>query len=231
MTLLYDSDQPSAIPADAPAVCLYDDGEPGSIASRNTFDRFSPSCPKVVAVRRVVAIGPVYAGGAVVADVETGAMGIGTLRSWLPMQRRVSTTCRAGVYVSLANWPAARVAVRNAGLIPPDWWVAAWVPAEVPPLIPGAVARQFASTSTSGGHYDLSITVPTWPPGPPQEDTMQLYISAFTPAGGTEGQYLVNLAVPWKLAIATPDDEVSFLNAGAKPLALSQTMMGRIRTA
>lgn len=163
MSTMYDSDVPGAIPTSAPAVALYDDGEQGSIASPATWDRWPAAVPKMVIVRNRRTVAPVYPGGAVAFDVETGALDVPDLPGCVADQRDAYPTSLVVAYVALSNWPSALLACRNAGIELPVWWVAAW---GEPTWIGGAAAHQYAGTATSGGHFDLSTTIATFPPGP-----------------------------------------------------------------
>ena len=197
--LMYDSDTPGAIPPDAQVVCLYTDrGVPGS-TSYSTFRRWLGA--RWVAASRGALIAPAYPGGAVVLDVETGAATIADIGKWVANESS-AFDCRPCVYISLSRWNVAR-----AQTVPVDWWVADWI-TTTPQVPPGAVAVQYAGTTTSGGHYDLSLTRFTWPPGPrsqpSQEDPMstaitvatgKLYIAA-TGAGSRAGHQLVFVADP-----------------------------------
>lgn len=151
----YDSDVIGDIPAIAPLINYYDDGITGS-ATAHDLTRF-PTLYKYSITRRFGT--PGYWG-----DIELGCI-------W-PISQGVAMwedKMVDGLYVDESNWEELRDAI--SPLTPPPYWVAKYLdelPAEVP-VIPtdwlalGCVQWQFADPTTSGGHYDLSVTAPNWP--------------------------------------------------------------------
>jgi hypothetical protein len=102
-------------------------------------------------------------------DVENGDATPAQVPQWLAMRRAAGVVpC---VYTSLAQWTACKVAVSNAGMLPPLWWIADWKGTS-PHTIPGAVAVQWESTPG----YDQSVVADYWPgldpaPAPPTPPT------------------------------------------------------------
>jgi len=160
----YDSDNLDDIPdsiASDPNIVLnyYADGEPGT-ASSSQLARFA-TAHRYSITRNLTH--PAYWG-----DVEPGCLwplsqGVDVLRSGLVK----------GLYISLSNWPQLRSSIFVAQLPPPPYWVAQYPfttptnPAVDPSWVAlGCVQWQFADPPNSGGHYDLSVTAPGWPPPP-----------------------------------------------------------------
>jgi hypothetical protein len=161
----YDSDTIDAIPADAALVNYYGDGLPGS-ATKEQLARFST--PYKYSITRKLGT-PGYWG-----DVEPGCI-------W-PISQAVTMWEEKmvdGLYVDYANWEELRDAV--SPLVAPPYWVAEYYPTiPINPQIPngweaeGCVMWQYADPTTSGGHWDLSVTSPTWPvPVHTLEEVMQ----------------------------------------------------------
>jgi hypothetical protein len=159
----YDSDNlddiPSSIASD-PSIVLnyYDDGEPGTatpaqLARFATTHRYSITrTPNVVAYW---------------ADIESGTMSIAQAVQCL------KDNTVTGLYIAESNWASLRQAVARALLPPPPYWVAAY-PTTTPtnPAVPpswvtlGCVQWQYVDPPNSGGHYDISVTAPGFPPPP-----------------------------------------------------------------
>lgn len=218
--LLYDSENAGAIPADAPAVCLY-----GDIATPADWARFSRTSRLVVASRGPL-YPPRYPGGAVVADAAPadGHFTPAQAASWVAEERRTYPEARVGLYVNAATWPTLETAVADLGAPAPDWWVAAWIaPGASAPTLPprGAVAWQYARTGVSGGDYDLSCTTSTWPPAPMpvapiMEDPMAI---AIAPTGavliektGQNGHLLIFKTTVADVGSGAPTVEVTDAN-------------------
>jgi hypothetical protein len=238
---MFDTDKPAAVPASARAVCLYGDGDAGSATSAD-WTRFGRGVRLVVAVRRLVAVAPRYPGGAVVGDFETGALTLAQLPHWVTMQRQVGPPARVGIYIAFSRWSSAKLAARNAGITDLDWWVADWLEGDTPPEheqptapLTGSVAWQYASTATSGGHYDLSVTSPTWPPAPPgtqeeadmqwgiqQTGDGQVAVIPRTPEGGNSA--LV------KAPITTASDLAALEKMGAVAVGFSTSTLAAMPT-
>ena len=198
----YDSDNIDDIPSDVELVLFYNDGEPGT-ATAHQLARFA-NTPKQSITRR--AGSPGYWG-----DVEPGC--IWPISAAVDVWRYRLVT---GLYVDESNWATLRaaifnVAIFNVGLSPPPYWVAAY-PNTLPtdPAVPqqwidrGCVMWQFADPPKSGGHYDLSVTAPGFPPAPqpqplPLEDDVARNI--LLPAGMTH---------PRSIGLGPKDTWVSF---------------------
>jgi murein L,D-transpeptidase YcbB/YkuD len=154
MPTMYDSETPSAIPADAEIVAGYVDGQ------WPDFDELVTRFPNAKHVSITVS----GRAGAMVGDCEKGDMTPATLATWA--EREIAADRRPTLYYSKDSAPAVVAALQEAGvaLTAVDYWVADWkVPAEAH-LVPGSVATQWASPGTgSGGNYDVSETVEAWP--------------------------------------------------------------------
>lgn len=121
-------------------------------------------------------------------------------------------------------------------------WVASWRNEgdETVPNAPtgGVVAIQYANPTTSGGHYDLSITNGTWPsvepvpPAPtpdptpqPQEEDMKPYY--VTNSAGTG--FVVSTDLSHKTGIPDGDDAKTLLDTGNyQQLKLSDEALAQI---
>ena len=166
--LAYDSDNVDDIPADAPIVNYYDDGEPGT-ASAAQLTRFAT--PFKYSITRKQGV-PGYWG-----DCEPGCLWPVSVAAVMWLNGLVK-----GLYVGESNWADLRAAVASLGVPKPPYWVAAY-PNTLPvgPVVPqswialGCVMWQYADPPLSGGHYDLSVTAPGFPPvpvPPPNGDQM-----------------------------------------------------------
>lgn len=92
-----------------------------------------------------------------VLDVERGDATPGEAPGWAQMRREAGVVpC---IYMNLSTWPAVIAAFE--GQPAPLYWVAQYDNvAEIPD---GAIAKQYANESLTGGHYDLSIVADYWP--------------------------------------------------------------------
>ena len=153
MGTMYDSTNPDDIPATAEIVAGYVDG--AFVWPATGWARFAG------ATHVTIAVDP--ATWADVLDVETGNPATpATSVAWVSTMRlhgRIPT-----IYCNRSSWPTLRAAFTAAGVGEPGWWVAEWTGSEH--TIAGTVAVQYANPDTSGGHYDLSTTVPGWPSAP-----------------------------------------------------------------
>lgn len=157
----YDSENPDAIPSDAPVLNYYADGLAGSLTPTG-LARFTT--PYKFSITRVATVGAYWA------DIEPGCI-------W-PMQTGVDMLTAGlvtGLYIDESNWSALRDLIAPTAFAPP-YWVAEY-PDTYPtdPVIPqswldeNCVQWQFSSSpGTSPGDYDLSVTAPTWPESPPR---------------------------------------------------------------
>ena len=157
-TLMYDSTEAAAIPADAQVVAGYIDG--AFAWSKADWDRFQiPDSQKITIT--------VFGGQlAAVCDCETGDLTPDEAASW------IQSYPGNIVYCNLSTAPAVVQAMKNAGMagLPGEstqfyLWIADWTGVPHIPDVPGAtvVACQYADPATgSGGHYDLSLLTPTF---------------------------------------------------------------------
>jgi hypothetical protein len=138
--IMYDSTNPSAIPANAQLVAAYVDGYGGYSAA---VARFGAS--KVVSIS-------VANNDADVADVENGAMTPADLPGWI--ERQVARGVkRPGVYCNQSTWPSVKAAVAGRNV---SYWIADPGGAAE---IPGADAAQ----NVWEGSWDSSVCQPSWP--------------------------------------------------------------------
>ena len=155
MTTMYDAVDVAAIPADAEIVAGYVDG------NWPTFDALVKAFPNARHVS--ITVGATGGAGAMVADCETGDFSPDGAAHWA--KGEIDAGRRPCVYYSRSNAAAVSAALSRAG-VPTnavDYWVADWTGAAH--VVPGSVATQWASPATgSGGNFDISETVGTWPP-------------------------------------------------------------------
>lgn len=159
MPTMYDSETPSAIPADAEIVAGYVDGQWPDYAELATTH---PNA-------KHVSITVEGAAGADVADLEVPNFNSATIEqvaekgaAWA--KNEIAEGRRPCLYYSRSNAGVIAAALQAAGVPVQsvDFWIADWT--GTAHLIPGSVATQYASPSTgSGGNYDLSETVEAWP--------------------------------------------------------------------
>jgi len=153
MRTMYDSTNPSAIPADAEMVALYVDGMfAATVADWNRFTR----AVKV----RISAIGE--NNNAHVFDCEPGCI-------WPPenVVHNVVEARKLGieptVYCNEQNhWQWVAAEFQAAGVAEPLWWVAHYDNLKTVP--DQAVAKQYADPGMAGvgGHYDMSVVRDYW---------------------------------------------------------------------
>lgn len=142
--MMYDSTNPSAIPATAPIVAGYIDGI--YAWSAHDWARF----PNAQHVTITVTGEP----GAMVADCESGDLSAQGAESWAMNELRDNRS--PTIYSSISGRPA----IPNGC----GWWCAN--PTGTPHLYPGSVATQYAWASlgqTGGVDVDISQTAPGWP--------------------------------------------------------------------
>lgn len=149
----FDSTDPFAIPADAPAVAGYVDGiyawPPGG------FDRFGTPLKVRIAVNPNTNDGHV-------GDVESRDMTPATALSWARMRLQTTSWPAVGLYVNQANWGATAQAASG---LPIRWWVATLDGTQQvspPPGVDPALAVQYAGADRSGGNFDLSTVDPAF---------------------------------------------------------------------
>lgn len=155
---MYDSTNWQAIPADAQMVAGYIDGPYAWPA--DAWLRFR-SVPHVYITIDTHDIGNVL-------DVENGdatpAMAVG----WVQLRRAAGTD--PTVYCSESVWQTVRDQFTASGVAEPHYWIAWYNTPATLDDVPGAVAKQYANSQTSGGDYDLSIVADYWPGVDPVPD-------------------------------------------------------------
>jgi hypothetical protein len=177
----YDSDNIDDIPLSAELLLYYADGEPGT-ATPLQLQRFSTITIKQSITRNLNS--PAYWG-----DVEPGCL-------W-PINQAIAAWQQKlvkGFYIDASNWTTLRDAIAAAQLQPPPYWVAEYPsgPLLVNPAVPqswidlGCVMWQYIDPPQSGGHFDLSVTVPGFPvPIPIQPfEGLKIMSVAFNPTTG-----------------------------------------------
>jgi len=157
--VMYDTVTASVIPSGAQMVAGYDDGAYRWSAA--DWARF----PNAVHVH--IAVHPSTNSGHVL-DVERGDASPSEAPGWVLMRRQAGQ--HPTVYCSLAVWDAVRAAFRAAGVVEPEYWIAAY-PGIGAKLYPGSVAHQYADVGPAGENVDVSVVADYWP-GVDQEDDM-----------------------------------------------------------
>lgn len=150
MRLAYDSITAADIPANAQIVAGYCDGR--FSWSNADWARF-PNVPAV----RIACFASTNDGQ--VLDVETGCAAPAEAPDWVLKRRAAGVD--PTVYVNWSNWDLTRAAFIQQGVAQPHWWLASYDGVATIPA--GAVAKQYANSSMSGGHYDLSVVADYWP--------------------------------------------------------------------
>jgi len=155
MRTMYDSVNPSNIPAGAQMVAGYANG-PQSQWPASGWDRF----PSAVKIRIDVTGADPY--GSDVIDVETGDATIAGAVEWV--KARQARGWWSAAYVDQANYDAL---VQAMGNLDCEYWVAHWglpegVAAEM--LAGRIVAVQYLNDTASG--YDVSVVNDLWFPSP-----------------------------------------------------------------
>lgn len=158
MRLMYDSDQPMAIPVSAQMVAGYIDGTNGKWPE-SAWARF-PNAVKVRIARRTTT------NDGHVLDVELGIPTVWppsrAIVDWVLMRRRAGV--EPTIYCNQLNdWAGIRKLFTDAGIRQPSWWVARYdgkvdnVPVDV-------VAKQYSHPPLHKmGHFDLSVVNDYWP--------------------------------------------------------------------
>ena len=120
------------------------------------------------------------------------------------------------VYCSLDTWPYVVDEFIGQGVPEPFWWIAAY-PGNGANLYGGTISHQYAGSSTSGGHYDLSV-VADYVPGLDSPNTTLPTHSA--PSGKVITMRIVKspssprcyvIAGPQKMYIATSGELADWL--------------------
>lgn len=146
---MYDSITARDIPTNVKAVGGYVDGTWKWSAA--DWARFPYAIHVTFAVSR-------WTNDGAVGDCETGDMTNSEAVDWVLMRR--ATGADVAIYTGLGNWPACQAAFQNAGVSPPPWWIAHYD--NVIQIPKGAIAKQYCDSSSSGGHYDISIADDFW---------------------------------------------------------------------
>lgn len=176
MGTLYDAVDVAAIPKDAQIVAGYVDG------NWPTFDELVAALPDAQHVSITVTGKP----GAMVADCETGDLSPRTAAGWAKSE--IAAGRRPCIYYSRSAAGEVSAALQNDGIAlgEVDYWVADWTGAAH--VVPGSVATQWADPPKSGGNYDISETVDTWPivtvPVPPSAPAPTPPAPTPAPSGG-----------------------------------------------
>lgn len=141
---LYDSTRPSLIPANAPAVAGYVNGEfAWSLAD---WARFSTPYKKTITVNAKTP--------ADILDIERFNATSDQAPGWTSLARRAGIV-RPTLYCSrLGTWPDTQKAM---GKTPVDYWIADYTTSAH--LVPGSVATQWTD---QGDRYDLSVADQAW---------------------------------------------------------------------
>lgn len=151
---MYDSVNAAAIPTDAQMVAGY--VHPSGYAwSDAAWARF-PNAVHVKITPQVSTTGL----GIHVLDVETGDATPAQAPGWVRAQRALGQD--PTVYCSEGLWTTVQNAFNAAGVAQPHYWVAAY-PGAGASIPNGAIAHQYAGSTSSGGNYDLSVVADFWP--------------------------------------------------------------------
>lgn len=137
---MYDSTEPSAIPANATLVAAYVDGYGGYSEAVARFG-----------AKRVISVS-VGNNDADVADVETGGMSAGDLPGWI--ERQVARGIkRPVVYCNVSTWPSVKEAVAGRNV---SYWIAH-------PGGPATMAGADAVQNVWESSWDSSVVQPSFP--------------------------------------------------------------------
>lgn len=147
---MYDSTSARDIPTNAQMVAGYISG--GYAWSAADFARFPSSTIKLT-----IATLPQF--NADILDVEWSDATPQQAPGWALRQR--ARGADPTVYIQESNWQVARQEFANQRVAEPHWWIAAYD--NTPIVQPGAVAHQYADPPASGGHYDVSVCLDSWP--------------------------------------------------------------------
>lgn len=149
--VMFDSTNINDIPTTASMVAYYIDGIYAT-TSAIVRARF----PHAV----LVPISAVGTDNGLVGDVEPGCMTVPQGVTWVQMRRLANAD--PTIYCNEMNaWAGIRQAFHNAGVVEPHYWVADYDNIAVLPA--GAIAKQYANPTLTGGHYDKSIVADFWP--------------------------------------------------------------------
>jgi hypothetical protein len=160
---MYDSTNPSDIPADAAIVCGYV-APSHYVWPASGWARF-PNAVKV----RVTPAASVHGLGVHVLDVEHGDAVPAQVPGWVQASRQAGQ--EGTIYCPYADWPAVIRAINAAGIVThPPYWIAKWDGVAALPSVTvdgtsyTATAKQYLDPTTgSGGHFDLSVVAAYWP--------------------------------------------------------------------
>lgn len=147
----YDSTNIYDIPTSAQMVGYYVDGI-YAVSELEVRARFPNAT--------LIGISAVGTNAGIVGDVEPGCMDPTYAVQWVQWRRAAGFD--PTIYCNqLHGWNPVRVAFQAAGVPPPHYWVANYD--GVASIPAGAVAKQYANPTLTGGHYDLSAVADSWP--------------------------------------------------------------------
>jgi hypothetical protein len=106
-----------------------------------------------------IVINPANNAGEVL-DVETGDATPRQAVDWVRM-RRAAGFSDLTVYCAESALPYVQQQFSAAGAAQPNYWVAGYD--DVATIPAGCIAKQYANSPMTGGHYDLSIVADYWP--------------------------------------------------------------------
>ena len=154
MRTMFDSVDPTRLPADAEMVAGYVDG------AWPTYTGLLGRYPVVVSIATS------SSHPADVLDVESGDATTAAAPYWVTAMRAAGRA-RPTVYCNASTWPAVRAAFTAVGVAEPDYWVAHYD--NDPAVPPGAVAKQYRSDTAANLDYS-SVADDTWHPSPAPDD-------------------------------------------------------------
>jgi len=147
---MYDSTDVGDIPAKATMVAGYVDGR------FRTVDALRARFPKA----KVVTITVLGTAGADVCDTEPGNISIPHAARWAAAE--VAAGRRPTLYCMASMWNDVKAAVKAEGISGKvSYWIAQYDGKATVPA--GAVAKQYADPTLSGGHFDVSVVADHWP--------------------------------------------------------------------
>ena len=151
MRYMFDSTSINDIPTTAQMVAYYVDGI-YAVSEATVRARFPHAT--------LVGISAIGTDAGIAGDVEPGCMTVAQGVLWVKYRRAANAD--PTIYCNEMNaWAGIRQAFKNAGVAEPHYWVADYD--NVPTLPAGAIAKQYANPTLTGGHYDKSIVADTWP--------------------------------------------------------------------
>lgn len=169
--IMFDSTAIGDIPASAAMVAYYVDGL-YAVSTATVKARF----PNAV----LVGISAVGTNAGVVGDVEPGCMTVSQGVAWVKTRR--ASGVDPTIYCNEMNaWAGIRQAFHNAGVVEPHYWVADYD--NILSIPSGAIAKQYANPTLTGGHYDKSIVADIWPGVDSSEGELDMFLFVRSPDG------------------------------------------------